>query len=139
MASNQSDNTGTGADSAGGSSTPPHIENPVPVNVPRGAMNEPVPSTEQSTGGTDNAGTSAIVGAAGGTDAAAGAKLAGSKGGVGGASLRKTTDVTGGSGAPGGPVQEKDISPAAGANASGDTGLDTGSTLGNTPKAPSGF
>ncbi|HYD94985.1 MAG TPA: SRPBCC family protein [Noviherbaspirillum sp.] len=67
--------------------------------------------------------TAAAVGAAGGTDAAAGAQQSGSKGVSSTPGLRQLTDAEGVPGTPGGSVQGDSVTPAAGANAAGGTGL----------------
>lgn len=114
-------------------------DNPVPVTAPGGAMELSPSSSKDSVNGSGDAGASAVVGASGGTDAAAGAQRSGSKGGPGGPDLRELTDNAAESGAPGDPAKEKDISPAAGANAAGGTGLDAASTIGTAPRESSGF
>lgn len=78
------------------------------------------------------AGASAIVGAAGGTDASAGARLSGSKGGPGGPSLREQVDAADVSGTAGGEREGERVSPAAGADAAGGTGLGTAASASDT-------
>jgi hypothetical protein len=75
---------------------------------------------------------SVTVGAAGGTDASAGAKLSGSRGGPGGPSLRESGYGTGVPGTPGGMMQGDQISPAAGANVAGGTGLGSAASADDT-------
>jgi hypothetical protein len=78
------------------------------------------------------AGMSATIGAAGGTDASAGAQLSGSKGGPGGPSPREEAGASSAPGTPGGELEGERISPGAGADAAGGTGLGTAASADDT-------
>ncbi|GIZ52797.1 SRPBCC family protein [Noviherbaspirillum aridicola] len=76
------------------------------------------------------AGNAAVAGAAGGTDAAAGARMTGGKGGGGtGPRHADAQDLTG---AAGGSLEGDRVSPAAGADAAGGTGLGSAVSAGDT-------
>jgi hypothetical protein len=91
-----------------------------------------IASTQHPTSPPPDKGTAAVVGSHGGTDAAAGAQLSGSKGGGPGGSGLRDKDASGAPGSPGGMVEGGKVSPGAGGDIAGGTGLGSAATADDT-------